>query len=89
MLHTHIDINNKYLQIFASIKCSYINSTLQCVRVCVEKKKMLVIEIKKTGWNNIATLFVCVGHSYVLRSEQSEERETNINQADWPKCSHT
>lgn len=59
-----------------------------CVCVCTEEKNVGNWN-KKTGWNDIATLFVCVGHSYVLYPEQSEERETNINQAVWPKCSHT
>lgn len=80
---THIDINNKYLQIFASIKCSHMNIT-----VCVWRKKwkLLVIEKYKKNWLEWYCNIVCVLDTVICTESQ---RVKHINQTEWPKCSHT
>lgn len=72
---THIDINNKYLQIFASIKCSHMNIT-----VCVWRKKWKLLVIEKWKKKLVGMVLqhcLCVGHSYMYRESESETYQSD------------
>lgn len=75
----HIDINNNYLQIFASMKCSHIN-TLPCMCVfgCALKReknwKLLVIEMKRKNWLEWYCNIVCVLVTVMYRTVRRDQR---------------